>query len=542
MDDLSQLTDGERDELDALLFDYAAFQKAYRYDPVGFVFDCFDWSRMKDRPTNYQIQIMERLVQHTRVAVRGPHGLGKTALASWIVLWFGLTREGLDWKTITTAGSWHQLTRFMWPEVHKWSRLLRWELIGRGPLIEGAELQVRALKLETGEASAAASNQPSLIEGAHADHILYIFDESKAIPNATFDAAEGAFSGSGGDTGREALALSISTPGPTEGRFYDIHRKKRGLEDWWTRHVTVTEVIDAGRVSKEWVERRGRQWGTTSAVYQNRVLGEFASSSEDSVIPLAWVEAANERWLAWRDEQMALAHKTVIGTPKPRAKLTAIGADIAYGGKDLTIVAERLGPVIERISMVSVERVQVATDNVDKDPGMVAGRAIAQIVSLRGGVPVVDVVGYGASAVTQLRAMKVLTIAFNAGAAARLGEVVLKDKSGELTFADLRSACHWYLRECLSPEAEAPIMIPPDDAIDGLPEDASLVGDLTAATWEARGKGVIKVESKDDIRVRIGRSTDVGDAVIQAFAYDLLKYHVAGMPIELGKSGSTWRI
>jgi hypothetical protein len=228
-------------------------------------------------------------------ADRLSHGLGKTTLNAWAVLWFALTRDGEDWKVITTASAWRQLEVYLWPEVHKWARLLKWDKLGRRPFTDG-ELLTLNLKLATGQASAVASNLPALIEGAHADHILYLFDESKTIPEGTFDAAEGAFAGAGEGSALEALALAASTPGEPVGRFYDIHKRKPGFEDWHVRHVTVEEAIAAGRVSPQWVEQRAKQWGVTSAVYQNRVKGEFCSSDEDSVIPLAWVEAACARW------------------------------------------------------------------------------------------------------------------------------------------------------------------------------------------------------------------------------------------------------
>src|SRR6185312_2888777 len=124
----------------------------------------------------------------------------------------------------------------------------------------------------------------------------------KAIPGATFDAAEGAFANAGSDTVSEALAFAVSTPGEPQGRFYDIHARKPGYEDWFVWHVTLEDTIQAGRVSREWAEQRKRQWGEDSAVYQNRVLGEFASSEEDGVIPLGWIERANERWHVWNDQ------------------------------------------------------------------------------------------------------------------------------------------------------------------------------------------------------------------------------------------------
>ncbi|MBN1319626.1 MAG: hypothetical protein JXA87_02190 [Thermoleophilia bacterium] len=267
--------------------------RKYWSDPLGFLRECFEWPEGRG-PTIYQEQAIEDLFQHKRLAIRGPHGLGKTALSSWAVLIFALTRDGEDWKVITTASAWRQLEVYLWPEIHKWARLLDWNKLGRAPFTDAELLQLN-LKLSTGQASAVASNQPALIEGAHADHILYLFDESKSIPSDTWDAAEGAFAG-GADGALEALALAVSTPGEPAGRFYEIHKRKPGYEDWHVRHVTLEEAIAAGRVSRTWAEQRAKQWGPSSAVYANRCLGEFASADEDSVIPLAWVERANLRW------------------------------------------------------------------------------------------------------------------------------------------------------------------------------------------------------------------------------------------------------
>src|SRR6185436_2954082 len=103
------------------------------------------------------------------------------------ILWFCLTRDQEDWKVATTASAWRQLTKFLWPEVHKWARRIKWDAIGRAPFSETTELFTQSIRLETGEAFAVASDDSSLIEGAHADHLLYIFDESKVIPDDTWD-------------------------------------------------------------------------------------------------------------------------------------------------------------------------------------------------------------------------------------------------------------------------------------------------------------------------------------------------------------------
>ena len=453
----------------------------YRNDPVGFVHECFGWRR-NERPARYQEDVLRQLVGHRRVAVRGPHGLGKTAVAAWAILWFALTRDGEDWKIPTTASAWRQLTHFLWPGVRKWSRRLRWDRIGRDPFDTRTELQTLGLKLSTGEAFAVASATPELIEGAHADHLFYVFDEAKVISGATFDAAEGAFSGAGADTAAEAFVLAISTPGEPQGRFYDIHKRKPGYEDWTARHVTLEETIAAGRVSREWADQRERQWGYESAVYRNRVLGEFAASDEDGIIPLAWVEAANDRWRGWTEQGRQLE------------QLTAVGVDPARGGGDKTVLALRAASVIADL------RRYVHSDTMTTT-GHVSG-----VLNAHKGQAVVDVVGIGAGVFDRLREMGCSVVAFNA--AEHTDEL---DRSGEPGFANRWAAAWWKMRERLDPATGSDIALPPDDL---------LTGDLTAPHWRVTSGGKIQVESKDEIRARLGRSTDDGDAVVMAFYED----------------------
>jgi hypothetical protein len=84
-----------------------------------------------------------------------------------------------------------------------------------------------------------------------------------------------------------------------------------------------------------------------------------------------------------------------------------------------------------------------------------------------------------------------------------------RDRSGELRFLNRRAAAWWHMRELLDPSL---------DAVVGLPDDDALIGDLCAPTWWINSSGKVQIESKDDIRKRLGRSTDAADAVIQAFS------------------------
>jgi hypothetical protein len=457
--------------LDGTLDYRSAHQQKYWADPAGWARNCITWLPSESL-AGYQGEIMAALPIEKRVSARAPHGAGKSSLAALIVLWFADTRDGKDWKVVTTASAWRQLIKYLWPEIHKWARRLRWDVIGRRPYQVSKELYGQSLKGMTGEAFAVASDNSDLIEGAHADHLLYLFDESKSIPADTWDSAEGAFA-----TG-QCFFLSISTPGEPSGRFYDIQSRKPGYLDWWCRHVTLEEAIDAGRIDKKWADARLVQWGEDSAVYQNRVAGNFASSEEDGIIPLKDVERAIERWYLREDSQ-------------EWGDLTRISVDVGRGG-DPTVVARRHDWAIKSFDATTERTIMPVTGRVkgilDENPHAEA---------------VIDVIGIGAGVVDRLREFEKLSgrvVAFTAA-----GKTTAKDKSNELGFSNNRAWAWWTVRELLQ-----------DDLID-LPDNDEMIGELTAPKYQVMSGGRIQVEGKEDIKKRIGRSTNYADTVVQAF-------------------------
>ncbi len=455
----------------AMLHDPLAFVGTYvRFPPGGGLAD-------------YQQDIIGGFPQAGRLAVRGPRGLGKSMTASLLVLWFAVTRDaaGIDWKIMTTAGSWHQLESYLWREITKWARRVDWEKIGRPVPNERNELMKTKLRLRHGDADAASPDTPEKIEGAHADHIMLVVDEAKIVSAETFDAAEGILSGAGDEGSElEAYALAISTPGEPSGRYYDIHRKAPGLEDWTVRHVTLEEAIAAGRMSRKWADQRKLLWGENSALYQNHVLGEFCADDEDAIISLSWVEAAMERWRAWDAD----------GRPEQDGPRVA-GVDVARSGKDKSVVAVRHGDIIVSITAFPRGDLMETTGRVktilDRDPECRA---------------MVDVIGLGAGVYDRLKEQGMKADPFNAAR-----KTTLKDKTGQFGFHNLRSYGWFHLADMLNPAYGPTLALPPDD---------ELAGDLTSLHKKFMSDGRVLVEPKDDIRKRIGRSTDRGDAVMQS--------------------------
>jgi len=342
------------------------------------------------------------------------------------------------------------------------------------------------LKLSTGAAASVVSDRAELIEGAHADHLLYVFDESKSISSEVFDSAEGAFASG---KAQEAMALAISTPGEPSGRFWEIQSHKPGYEDWWVRHITFEEALAAGRITEEWRAQRERAWDRNSALYQNRVLGELAIQREGAIIPLAWVEMANERWLEWQAQ----------GFP---GRLTSVGVDVGTAAEgdtqhDEAVAAEVWDYVkVRRLHREMVGDAAVSTVQVEQHVMGILGNPGDRVPCFP------DTVGIGLGLGQHLRARGYNVLDFVASY-----RTELKDMDGALGFVNWRSAAWMMVRELLDPANEIPVCLPPDD---------KLIGELCMVQGKPNNRSQHEVESKDETRRRLGRSPDTAAAVIMA--------------------------
>lgn len=461
---------------------YLAFQRKYYMRPDLFVKDCFVWGQ-NEGPAEHQIDALKRLITYNRLAMRGPHGMGKTAFASWCIWWFSLTRDGEDWKMPTTASVHLQVKEYLWPEVHKWASRLRWDIIGRPPVREKIELMDLSIRLRTGSAFAAVTGKASSIEGAHAEHVFVVFDEAKAISDPVFNAIEGAFS-----VGKEHLALAISTPGDATGRFHDIQMQKPGYEDWNVRHVTRDECIKAGRMRLDWAEARLRQWGADNAVYINRVLGDFADQkTQNGLIPRAWVQLARARWRV-ADE---MRHQW--------RRMKGFGIDVAES-PDSTVFA----PKYDWNGAPLIDTLEVLQPTIDQ---MLIASAVEARTRQWNRWARIDVIGMGAGVFDRARQLGVRVEGFDARGTAE-GKL---DVTGELTFANMRAWAYWRLRDMLNPANGISV---------ALPDDQMLEDELCAHTYRQRDSGLYEIRSKDHVKKAIGRSPDRADAVVIALLPD----------------------
>lgn len=222
--------------------------------------------------------------------------------------------------------------------------------------------------------------------------------------------------------------------------------------------------------------------------------GNFLMARKDDpyqAIPTAWIKAAMERWKQ---------------SKRPDIPMCCMGVDIAQGGKDNTIIARRYGGWFDDLI------VKKGKDT--PDGSSVAGL----ILQYRRGNPdiVIDMGGgYGGSAKEHMEQNGIKVIGYKGASGSKA-----RDKSGIMKFCNKRSEAYWKLREALDPSQDGGSQIM-------LPDDPELLSDLASPLLDMKFDG-IKIEAKEDLKKRIGRSPDKGDAVVMAWSSGLKQENIRG--------------
>ena len=207
--------------------------------------------------------------------------------------------------------------------------------------------------------------------------------------------------------------------------------------------------------------------------------GDFMAGVEDDpwqVIPTLWVDQAMARW------SPRLANK---------GYMDSMGVDVARGGSDETIIYRRHGAWFD-------EAIVYPGTSTPDGPTLMAHVLSAR----RDRAPVhIDIIGWGASPYDFLVQNEIQTLGINNSE--RSGQYT---KDANLTLVNRRAELWWRMREALDPKVLDPISLPPDN---------KLRADLCAPLWKLTPSGIM-VELKEEIRKRIGRSPDRGDAAVMA--------------------------
>lgn len=319
---------------DALVEDVVSYQ----HDPLGYVLYAFPWGEGeladKTGPEPWQVKILgdigEKLqsgellppgvIEYAiKEAVASGHGVGKSALVSWLIWWGLSTFE--DTKIVVTANTATQLATKTWAELAKWSRLAinsHWFEYTATALVSTDPAHRQTWRCdaipwskERSEAFAGLHNQGR--------RIIVIFDEASAIDDVIFEVTEGALT----DQGTEILWFCFGNPTRNSGRFFECFHRRRASWTTWQVDSRTVSFTNKKQIA-DWIS----EYGEDSDFVKVRVKGEFPNQSDMQFIPTDIVEAARGRHL--RLEQYNFA--PVI-----------LALDPSWGGGDEWVIYKRQG-------------------------------------------------------------------------------------------------------------------------------------------------------------------------------------------------------
>ena len=432
---------------------------SWRKDPVDFVTE-----QLKAELWTKQEEILRAVRDNARVAVRSCNGSGKTFVAAHAVLWW--LRCFPDSIVITTAPTEHQVRDVLWREIRRVYHA-REEVIGGKLLRTSLELDDKHC------AQGLSTDTPERFQGFHEGHILFVVDEASGVREGIFEAMEGSM------TSEHSRMLLLGNPTALSGYFYEAFHRRRSL--WKTIHISANDTPNIANkddkwpslVTQKWVDDAKVNWGEDSPMYQIRVLGDFPSESEDTLISLKTIENAVEG----KGEVPDLEDGESV----------ELGVDVARFGSDRTVICARKGDRV--IDMESFTK---------KDTMETAG-LVNRFVKRHSPVCVrVDAIGVGAGVVDRLKELGVPGVK---------GINVARRATNQEHFANLKAELYDGLRERFQ---QGRIRIP---------NDQKLISELASIRYSFSSSGQIRIEDKDDLRSRGRPSPDLADALMLAFAH-----------------------
>lgn len=438
-------------------------------DPLLYVLGAFPWGEGQLAPTeadpepgpdDWQVDVLndirdgvltpDRAIQ---IAVASGHGIGKTSLIAWIILWFISTRPHP--QIVVTANTSGQLATKTWREVEKW----------RAMAVNGDQLKWTATKLfhkaspGTWFASAIpwSEHNSEAFAGTHERDVLLIFDEASRIADVIWEVSEGAMTTSG------AMWICFGNPTQNTGRFFEscFGRLKHR---WRVRSIDsrTAKMTDKSKI-QEWID----DYGEDSDFVRVRVRGVPPRSGIGQLIPSDAVEAARMR----DPQELVVADLPLI-----------IGADIARDGDDMSVFAPRRGPMLYKLHKHRIGDLMRLADVLARTIDDFEADACA-----------IDATGMGAGVYDRL-------VQLNYGRVVH--PIVVGERADDPErFYNRRAEIWWRLREWIT---GLPVSIP---------VDIELETDLTNILYTHDAKERIQLERKKDMKERGLASPDCGDAL-----------------------------
>lgn len=460
---------------------------SFFYDPYAFVMYAFEWDKEPlvrfEGPDVWQVELMQDIgrrvrendfngrdpVDPVREAVTSGHGVGKSALTAWLILWIMSTRPHA--KGVVTANTGDQLRTKTWAELGKWKKRCitgHWfeynNTKGNMNMYHKAYPESWRVDGQT-----CREENSESFAGLHAANSspFYIFDEASAVPDIIWEVAEG------GMTDGEPFWFAFGNPTRNKGRFRECFRKFR---DRWS-HYRVdsrTAKMTNKKQINEWIE----DYGLDSDFVKVRVLGQFPMQSDTQYFGEDLWIAASKREIPMDDQLSPMIW----------------GIDFGRQGSDPTVIRGRRGRNGKPFKPIKIK---------EKDSMRLAGM-IAEKVAEASRNPMTkpdkifgDGGGLGGPIIDALK---------------RLGVDIV-----EVNFQNKADDADHYANKRAEMTGRCKDWAIEGGCVEG--DDEMLKEDLLVDEMKWDRKDRLLVQSKDDIRDELGRSPDDGDAFKLTFAY-----------------------
>lgn len=455
--------------------DVAALLGSYAYDPVGFVYAAFPWGEGelagKTGPDKWQEDLLREVGDGvkdintvTREAVASGHGIGKSCLVAWLILWALTTHE--DTRGVVTANTETQLRSKTWPELAKWYRLF----IGK-PLFKYTATAIFSTQKEHDktwrvDAIPWSKENTEAFAGLHnqGKRILVVFDEASAIWDGIWEVTEGALT----DSETEIIWCAFGNPTRNTGAFHDCFENYQRI--WNCRQIdSRTVAISNKQTIATWLE----QYGEDSDFFKIRVRGVFPSASSNQLITLDLVNSSMAR--RYHPDEYRHAPKIM-------------GVDVARFGDDRSTIFYRQGlgtlpPKVYR----------------KLDTMMFADIVAEEIRRWRPDAVFIDNGAMGPGVIDRLRQLGFTNII-----EVNFGSAPISDR-----YFNRRTEMYFKARDWLR-------------AGGALPDDKDLKAELTMSEYTFTDNGKPKMVKKEIIKKEMGVSPDLADGFVLTFAQEVV--------------------
>lgn len=354
-------------------------------DPNRFVRYVYPWGRKglldgETGPDTWQENVLshvgemvlKRPDEPVRIATASGHGVGKTALVSWLVQWFMSTRPHP--QVIVTANTLPQLQGKTWREMAKWHKLM----LNKDWFTWTATKFYHNQHPETWFSQAVpwSEEHPEAFAGTHEKDVLIVMDEASGIPDNIWEVVEGAMTTPG------AMWVVFGNPTRNTGRFFECFNRFK--HRWHTLQIDsrTCKKTDKKQLA-DWVE----DYGDDSDFVRVRVKGVFPRGGD-------------RQFIASDVVQRCLAYEAQGWEASPKL----LGIDVARYGEDMSVICMRQGRKVHWFKKYR-----------EMDVASLSSRIVEIVLDETPDAIFIDAVGIGAGVVDRVRQLGVTCVEVNGG-------------------------------------------------------------------------------------------------------------------------------